>query len=149
MKKLVLLLLIFIMCGCTNINKLTEFIEIDGACKIETETDSHGGFLGDGEYFAKLKCDNIKLSDNWKELPISESVNKVMEIIWCNDKCINAYERYNIPKITNGSYIFIDRHSESTNKYDDTLINERVSYNLTVALLDKDTNNIYVYEVDT
>ncbi len=149
MKKIVLLILIFIICGCTNTTQLTKSIEVEGNCEIIKEIDNHGGFLGDGESFIKLKCDSVKLSDNWKDLPLTSELNKTMESIWCLDKCQNAYERYNIPNIINGSYIFIDRHSESTNKYDDSLINERVSYNYTLALFDKDTNTIYYFEMDT
>ena len=76
--------------------------------------------------------------------------NEATEIKHCNGKdCKNIYERYNIPTIENGYYYFKDRHSESTNKYDYTDINNRPSYNFTFAILDKDTNTIYYYELDT
>ena len=73
-----------------------------------------------------------------------------MEMKQCgNNGCKNVYEKYNIPKIENGYYFFFDRHSESINKYDDSKINDRSSYNFTIALLDKNTNTIYYYRLDT
>ena len=134
-----------------KINKSIEITSFD--CKILEDKDTHGGFLGDGDYFAKISCsrlDYAKLSSNWKKLPLTDSLNKIMELIQCSDKeCKSAYERYNIPNISNGYYYFLDRHSDSKNKYDDSNINNRSSYNFTLALLDKDTNIIYYYKLDT
>ena len=68
----------------------------------------------------------------------------------CDDNgCKNIYERYSIPKIENGYYYFLDRHNESNDKYDDTNLNNRASWNFTLAIMDIDTNIIYYYELDT
>lgn len=150
----VLLILLIDNIVNNNLNFISKNIEITNyGCEIKSEKDTHGGFLGDGDYFAKISCSKInydELSSNWKELPITDTLNSIMEMIQCNEKaCKSAYERYSIPNIVNGYYYFIDRHSESTNKYDDTNINTRSSFNFTLALLDKDTNIIYYYELDT
>ncbi len=152
MKKIVIIIMfLLLLSGCRKINKISDTIEINlDNCKIVSDKDTHGGFLGDGDYFAKISCDNVDLTDNWKELPLSESINTILRVKQCNgDGCKDVYERYNIPNITNGYYIFIDRHDESNNKYDDSELNNRSSYNFTLAILDKETNTIYYYELDT
>ena len=138
----------------SRIKKMSERIEINiDECQIENREDSHGGFLGDGEMFSKISCPNIKyeeLSSNWKELPLSDSLNEVTHLKQCiDDGCNDIYERYLIPTNINGYYYFLDRHSDSRDKFDDSEINIRSSYNFTLAILEKDTNTIYYYELDT
>ena len=122
-------------------------------CKVDNEEDTHGGFLGDGHYFIQINCSNTsldKLSNNWKELPLSDELKEATSLKMCEGNgCKDIYERYSIPNIVNGYYYFIDRHNDSIDKYDDTNLNNRSSYNYTIALLDKDTNIIYYYELDT
>ena len=158
MKKIMFLPVILLITGCSFFNCSNDSIISNmgiknTTCEIIEEKDTHSGFLGDGEYFAKIKCDNLKVSDltkSWYTLPLSEPLKEATELEHCNSKsCENIYERYNIPNIENGYYYFKDRHSESTNTYDDTDINNRPSYNFTFAILDKDTNTIYYYELDT
>lgn len=158
MKKLItiinLLLLMVLVSGCSNnrLKNISESIELDvSKCRIEKDIDTHGGFLGDGEQFTKVICSNLdEVSSNWKKLPLTESISKAVELIQCfGDGCKDVYERYDMPHITNGYYFFLDRHSESINKYDDTNINNRSSWNFTLAILDNDTNTIYYYELDT
>ena len=138
--------IIFTLTGCSLIpkNNILKKIEINNAkCKLEKDIDTHKGFLGDGEYFAKIKCSNLnykKLSNNWKQLPLSNELNNIME---------NTYEKYPIPHITNGYYYFLDRHSNAKNKHDETNLNNRYSYNFTLAFIDINTNIIYYYELDT
>ena len=146
----------FIITGCSFSSKesILKKIEIEeNKCKIETDVDTHGGFNGDGDYFAKIKCSDLdykKLSNNWKKLPLTEELNKVMEMKQCDDKeCKNVYEKYSIPNIENGYYYFLNRHSESNNKYDDTNLNTDSSWNFTLAIMDMNSNIIYYYELDT
>ena len=47
------------------------------------------------------------------------------------------------------NYYFLDRHSESKDRYDSSDLNNRFSWNFTLALLDVDKNIIYYYELDT
>lgn len=136
----------FALTGCVSLtkNNILKKIEIESAnCKIEKDIDTHGGFHGDGDHFAKIKCSDLnykELANNWKKLPLSDELNYVMK---------NVYEKYSIPHITSGYYYFLDRHSESKNKYDDTDLNNRTSWNFTLALMDIDTNIIYYDELDT
>jgi hypothetical protein len=142
--------------GCTYNNSkiILNTIELDGTkCDIEKEVDTHGGFLGDGDYFAQIKCYDLKpedLSSNWKKLPLSDELKEIMGMKQCDDNgCKDVYEKYSIPQIENGYYYFLDRHSEATNKYDTTDLNNRSSWNFTLAMLDMDSSIIYYYKLDT
>ena len=91
-----------------------------------------------------------ELSGNWKELPLSDSLSQATHLKQCMDGgCKDIYERYMIPTTINGYYYFLDRHSEAKEKHDDSIINERSSYNFTLAIIEKETNIIYYYELDT
>ena len=151
-KKIIVLILIFLFSGCisTEIKYISKRLNINlDSCKIIESEDSHGGFLGDGQYFAKVSCTNVDIN-NWKKLPLSEELQKAVDMKWCDDNgCNDIYEKYNIPKIKNGYYYFYDRNSKSINPKDDTDLNNRTSYNFTVAIYDSDNKIIYFYEVDT
>lgn len=151
-KIIILLILVFLFSGCANneIKYISGRLNINlDSCKIIESEDSHGGFLGDGQYFAKISCTKIDIND-WKELPLSTELQKTVGMHWCDGNgCNDIYEKYNIPKIKNGYYYFYDRHSESTNPKDDTDLNNRNSYNFTVAIYDSDNKIIYFYEADT
>ena len=155
MKKILCLLLILLLSGCTlNVRNITKTIELNNKnCIILREKNTHGGFLGDGEYFAEIECKNLNYSDlssNWKKFPVPFEIENVTEMIWCDfNKCGNFYERYNVSNIENGYYFFLDRHSDSKNKYDFTELNSRTSYNFTLAMYDIQNSHIYYFEMDT
>ena len=152
MNYILIILLVLGLSGCSK-NVIKDLEINNNECKIEQEIDTHGGFLGDGEYFAKIKCKDIKpdqLSSNWKKVPTSDNVKELLDMDQCDeDSCKNFYERYNVPDITNGYYLLKDRHSETKDTYDDTNINNRASWNVTLVLLDNNTNTIYYYRLDT
>lgn len=148
--------LLFVSRYMLNNNKLTNIsknLGIDATnCKIVEDKNTHGGFLGDGEYFAKLTCNEQEetgIKINWIELPLSEELVKAMEIKQCGDNgCKDSFERFDIPK-ENGYYTFTDRHSYSTNHKDDSEINNRSSYNFSIGIYSNDSKNLYYYELDT
>jgi hypothetical protein len=151
-KKIMLLFLIILFSGCTKneMDHISKRLDLNmDSCRIIESEDTHGGFLGDGHYFAKVSCDKVDTS-NWGELPLSEELQEVLNLKYCDNKgCYNIYEKYNISDIKNGYYYFYDRYSDSTNPTDDSDINNRSSYNFTVAIYDKDNKIIYFYELDT
>lgn len=118
-----------------------------GAGKVISENDSHEGFHGDGLYFSEIKfsddstLERIKTNTKWHKLPLSKNLNEFI------------YEPLDdgikMPKITNGYYYFYDRHSESSNPYDDTELLSRGSYNFTVMIYDCDSDTLYVCREDT
>ena len=151
---LIFIVVLSLMTGCSKKDTILKNIEInENKCEIEKEADTHGGFLGDGDYFAKIKCPKIdydNLSKKWKKLPLSKELKEIVEMEKCDDKdCKNIYERFSIPDIKIGYYYFINRQSDSEDKNDDTKLNEKSSWNFTLAILDKAKNIIYYYELDT
>ena len=121
-------------------------------CTIERDKDTHDGFLGDGDYFAKLTCsekEEKEIKTKWKILPISSELQKVLDMKKCdNDGCKSVFEKYSIPNITNGYYYFYDRHSESKDNSEKE-INKRSSYNFSIGIYDSDNDILYYYELDT
>lgn len=133
----------------TKIKKLSEMSGVNlHECKIIYSNDTHGGFHGDGEYFAKLDCSSLKDYSTilkWNKLPLNEDIKKEILVESCStEKCTNVLERYNIPNIKNGYYYFIDRNSTYDNK-----LNIKIYYNYSLFLYDEDNKNIYYYELDT
>lgn len=155
MKKIILgLCVLFLLTGCCKNEYIGDKIEVTNkTCKIVKEKDTHGGFLGDGDHFAIIECDELSkkdLSDNWKELPLTDNILEIVNMPQCNDDgCKTAFDRYGVPDIKNGYYLFVDRHDSVKNKYDDTELNIRSSYNFSLSIYDKDNNKIYLYELDT
>lgn len=150
----ILICLVFLF-GCTNTQKTLDeefrfskddFIVVD-------ELDTHGGFLGDGAYYLTLDCSKNQekvdeLIKDWKPLPLTENLNKALY-----EKHYGAFEEKSLPKIENGFYKFIDRHSdvskETIDASDDSNIFNRYSYNYTIAIYDLDTQTMYYFEYDT
>ena len=125
-------------------------------CSIEVDSDNHGGFHGDGDYFVRAQCQDdfeeiVKNNSLWKKLPLTEN----LELIMYGGKKDNTEYGYElaikkvIPKIEDGYYLFVDRHSESIDKNSDKELFNRYSFNFTIALFDNNTNIFYYYEFDT
>lgn len=134
--------MIIILSGCTNNrkNNIEKIMDIDlKNCIIKEEKDTHGGFLGDGEYFAKIECKDFKVTNNFKKLPLSSYIENLMDMELCDsDKCQNAFDRYRIPKLKSGYYYFVDRQSDM-----------KTSGNFSLAIYDDTKKIIYYYELDT
>ena len=149
MKKYLILLFAFLFVGCgSDLNSIekTMNIKLDG-CSIISSTDTHSGFLGDGDYFAKIECSNYDMVNNWKDFPLSSNILKVMDMEQCDDKmCLSVFQRYNIP-VVGVKYRFVDRHSKASDKFDDSDLVNRSSYNFSIGIFDG--KNIYIYELDT
>ncbi len=132
--------------------KPSEFVVVD-------EFDSHGGFLGDGDYYLILDCSGKaeqakELIDSWKPLPLTENLQRVMDTT-CGGMEDGVYysktlaEIAHWPVIENGVYKFIDRHPEAIDKSDDTSLFDRHSHNFSIAVYDLDTDMLYYFEHDT
>ncbi len=120
------------------------------------EQDTHGGFHGDGSYYLILDCSNntetaLEIVDSWNDMPLSENLDLIM---FGGEKGGMSYgynlsEEAHIPKIENGYYCFIDRHSEAEDSSDDSELFSRNSFNFSLAFYDSDTNIFYYFEFDT
>lgn len=128
---------------------------------IEVYTNSHGGFLGDGETYAKIVfsddvfCNEIKNNAEWSKLPLTPTLNIV---VYGGDRQNGASSKSFIrdendqpliPNISDGYYFFKDRHDNSKNEKDDTPILDRASVNFTLAIYDSESKTLYFYEIDT
>lgn len=159
---LLFMLLLLSGCGKGNIQEdVSENIEIDvSKGTVLTESDSHGGFHGDGMAMMQFAFDDdnalaeIEKNDHWNSMPLSKNVTALVYGIDEDTSSIGPYltdEKGStiIPEIQNGYYYFYDRHSESNDPYSDENILGRASFNFTLALYDADNNVLYYVEFDT
>lgn len=123
---------------------------------VVAEQDTHGGFHGDGSYYSILDCSSntetaLELVSSWNALPLSENLDLIM---FGGEKDgmtygYNLSEKAHMPRIENGYYYFMDRHSEAIDPSDDSSLFGRASFNFTLAMYDSDTNVLYYFEFDT
>lgn len=149
MKKFLIVLFVFLFVGCgSKLKTISKTLDtnLDG-CKIVDEADTHSGFLGDGELFAKIECSSYDNLENWKDYPLTKNILTVMDMEQCDyHECLSAFQKYKIPVVAQ-KYYFVDRQSKSSNKNDDSDLNKRNSYNFSIGIFDG--KNIYFYEMDT
>ena len=125
--------------------------------ELVTDTDTHGGFHGDGVTYQVRQFDadtEPPTGEGWHPLPLSKNVEALLyghtEGNCTIGPLIGECEGDPfLPRIENGSYFILDRHAESTDPYDDRELFHRHSYNLTAALYDADTHRLYYMELDT
>ena len=159
-----MLLMILSLVGCRKKDiqsDISESLGIDvRKGTVLMDSDSHGGFHGDGMLFQQISfgdsklSDEIKDNDGWKPMPLSQNMEALVYGIEVDTSSIGPYltdESGNtiIPDIQNGYYYFYDRHSESKDPYSDKDILNRASFNFTLALYDSDNRVLYYVEFDT
>ena len=78
------------LAACASLSKAerriqkSAHIDLDlSGCKIERETDTHGGFLGDGEYLLVLDCSGkeemiLAQTNGWSAFPLSENLQEAL-----------------------------------------------------------------------
>ena len=152
MKKLLIAVcFILLLTGCGNQKSDQSYLkelcglDIAGSTVIARQ-DTHGGFLGDGVLVSEISCAAISDSvtqqmDDWRMLPLSET----LQMKWTS---YDLSQKYGIPDIDNGYYLFINRQSVS-NIYDDTNLLGAPSDNFTLLLYDLDSDTLYLIEIDT
>lgn len=123
---------------------------------IVEEQDTHGGLLGDGDYYMILDCSQnqgaaLAIVQGWKPLPLSEYLQAIMyggtvgKVTYCHEFAKAA--RW--PVIQNGVYTFLDRHAEAKDPADETAFLHRYSFNFSIAAYDFDTDTLYYFEYDS
>ena len=143
-------------CGLAE-NKLSKYFSFEASdFVVLEENDTHGGFHGDGSYYLILDCSQNtdkarSIVKNWTSFPLSENVYLVMYGGEKNGENYgyNFAEDAHWPKIENGVYKFVDRHSESKNSSDDSELLDRYSFNFSIAVYDLNTDILYYFEMDT
>ncbi|MGN0182242.1 MAG: hypothetical protein ACI4DP_07535 [Candidatus Ornithomonoglobus sp.] len=118
--------------------------------------DTHGGFVGDGDYYLILDCSKkkekaLKAVSKWNKLPMTENLNLIMYggerdgVTYGYELAENAH----MPYIENGYYYFLDRHRKADNIHSDKELFDRASFNFSIAVYDTDTDLLYYYRFDT
>jgi len=167
MKKLVSFVigatLIFTLSACgTNENKpvleISEMLDINISDeKMINHTETHGGFHGDGTTFYSMEITEEstieEIKSEWKELPLTENLTALVYGLEDVTSSVGPYISEDgetlFPEVENGYYYFYDRHSESTDHYDDTNVLARHSFNFVISIFDTDTNRLYYCKFDT
>ena len=130
------------------------------AGKVISESDSHGGFHGDGDRVIAIQfsdtsfSDQIKDNEEWNVMPLTENLTALVYGLHTENSSIGPmiHDGDNvpvIPEIENGYYYFRDRHDQSTDPKDDTNVLSRASYNFSIVIFDADANMLYYMEKDT
>ena len=145
---------------------LDEALGLDLAgCTVRMDSDTHGGFHGDGETAVILTWEDgsgvetqIAQSDAWQPLPLPKELTAVFygyayeEDGWSYSWGPLAVDEDGaplFPAVENGYYFFLDRHSESAEAESPADLWDRASFNFTAALYDADRGALYYYELDT
>ena len=124
----------------------------------EEKIDTHSGFHGDGDYFAKIKVskDDFDIlykkalnSKQWKSLPIEDKI--AIPLLYGGDYNNISYGTLGngkkIPKnIKHGLYYYKNKYKEM---YPDDKDNYDIPFNYIISVLDKDNSLIYIYEFDS
>ena len=118
-------------------------------CRIETEKDTHGGFLGDGEYLLVLDCSGneeriLAQTGAWADLPLSGNIREVL-YQW------GIAEKNGIPQISSGKWCFYDRFADETafDRTSDERLLSRPAENFSLLLYDAERSRLYYFEMDT
>lgn len=127
---------------------------------VMTQTDTHGGFFGDGETVLTVSFDEdmsglLEKTAGWDPMPLPQNLSVVLYGGMSTDgKNWNALLTDEdgvplVPAVTNGFYFFLDRHSESLDSGDPSALLSRASLNFTLAVYDADRQMLYFYRLDT
>ena len=125
-------------------------VDLDlSGCIIEKETDTHGGFLGDGEYVLVLDCSGreeklLAQTAEWAALPLSDNLREVL-YAW------NIAERNGIPQLSDGRWYFYDRFADADafDRRSDARLLSRPAENFSLLLYDAQHARLYYFEMDT
>ncbi len=160
MKKAICIFLALLMAlglaSCSSLSKQERRIskgagvELDlSGCRIEQETDTHGGFLGDGEYLLVIDCGGkeeklLAQTGAWSALPLSKNLQEIV-YEW------GLTERNTPPRIENGVWLFYDRFSDTDgfDRHSDERLTSRPAQNFSLLIYDSDRSRLYYYEMDT
>ena len=112
-----------------------------------TAEDSHGGFHGDGLFFAAVRFadgtmeERLKADGHWQAFPANETVQALL----CGYEFTDG--RYG-PYLTNGYYWLRDRQIIDGQASGADILH-RGSFNFTIGVYDSDTGILYCCKMDT
>jgi len=127
-----ILLLALLLCGCGGKDTPQEKVgnslgfDLSGA-ELMSESDTHGGFHGDGMSIIVLRPENVPIDlenrEGWHKLPVSKD-------------CPGWWWAYaTLPaEVEDGYWYFYDRHREAVDPYDYSAATGHKSQNYTMAI---------------
>lgn len=119
------------------------------------ETDTHGGFQGDGERQVTFSFAGHDLApvlaqtQGWQPLPLPETLSAALYGRCEGNTQIGPYLSGSLPEVTQGYFWFQDRYPQGEGSEDPTGLLDRSSVNFTAALYDAQSQMLYYIEVDT
>ncbi len=161
------MVLLLTMTGCSSekmnsiLSEISKTIGAEvSAGEVMSESDSHGGFHGDGDTIVVIQFADTSFStqveenEEWNAMPLTENLTALVYGIRKEDGSVGPMIHSGdgtpaIPEVENGYYYFRDRHSQSTDPTDDSGVLGRASYNFTIAIYDTDSKILYYMELDT
>lgn len=136
------------LCACGH--KKNALADISDKCDLNltsleviSSTDTYDALRRDGFTYTVLQGSDEQKKEieahrgHWKALPFDGTLGEF----------VSRHDWF--PKPKNGYYWFYDRHERSTDPYDASAFLERSDYRFTLVVLDGDTNEIYVFQIDT
>lgn len=113
-------------------------VGIHGGVVLEN-SDTHGGFLGDGLTTVKIQCTlETPEGEYWHELPLTGGAAGIPPLL-----------DVDIPGGEKGYFYFRDRHSQASDPASYNSWSSRYSCNFTFALWDAEAGILYYYKLDT
>jgi len=173
MKKLIpIILILMLLFGCSKAKEPVDYVsELLGTDTSEFAVtayyDTHSGWLGDGETVLIMSLTEHQetqlLRDTQNhfcryDLPFSQPISIALYGGEMDRGGVSYYHgslfhtdsgEPIVPQITNGFYLFYDRHSESTDPSNDFRLHYRGSWNFDLAVYDADTRTLYYLVLDT
>lgn len=145
---LTLCLLLLLAAGCAvgrpsgKLERIGRALDLDlSGGTVARFEDSHGGFLGDGLTAAEVEigglAETLAAAPGWRPLPPSENTVQALRLCGLEELPEEGY-----------CYLY-DRHSDSTDPYDDSRLHQRYSWNFTAAVYDSGRGRLYFYRFDT
>ena len=117
--------------------------------------DTHGGFHGDGEYYAAYRISDaafvatLSQAAGWQPLPLPEELEI---LIYGKSKAGSASGPYlkkaSVPRITDGYWYFSDRFDPSAPQRSRPVLT-RGAFNFSIVIYDAESGILYYAELDT
>lgn len=159
-----LIALSFFLTGCfsTSISKqISNSLAVQLPSEVEIDyEDDHGGFHGDGVSIANVQfqedeakeiLSQIQNNKDWKPTPLSENIElefyggEKNDVYYISDLA----EKNNMPEITYGYWIFIDRYDGKERITEGEELFSESAKNYTAGIYDIETKKLYYFEYDS
>ena len=150
--------------GCSQKENVSRTLEVDvSGGEVVAQTDTHGGFHGDGTTYLALRFaddalqEQIEASDVWRAFPLDDTVRALVYGIegeadgtsWCVGPYLtDADGEALVPEIEEGYYRLIDHQAEE-GKATGADILHRASFHFALGLYDSREDILYFCELDT